>query len=113
MSEQAEKDRAQAIEIANAAERRAQAAERSYNVIAQERAQSFEMLATAVGGVGCTPYQAEVDIEIVGRIRALKAHASRMEDAAFHFLTCAVCRQTGPLCADGQLFEAAMRGEVR
>ena len=38
-----------------------------------ERAASFKMLSEVVGGVACTEYQAEVDLEIAGRIKSIQA----------------------------------------
>ncbi len=48
------------------------------NTVQDERAASFKMLAEKVGGVGLTEYQAEVDLEIAGRIEALKAKVKRL-----------------------------------
>jgi len=50
-----------------------------YDALLDERARSFAMLATVVGKVGCTEYQAEVDLEIASRIEAIKAEVERLK----------------------------------
>jgi hypothetical protein len=43
---------------------------------------------------------------------ALRDRASRLEDAAFHFQTCSVCKRQGEdFCSSGQRFAAYLRGE--
>lgn len=45
-------------------------------------------------------------------IARLQARASRLEDAAFHFQTCATCAQDGEeSCQSGRVFAAYLRGE--
>lgn len=44
---------------------------RQHDIVTDERAGSFAMLSKAIGGVGMTEYQAEVDIEIESRILGL------------------------------------------
>jgi hypothetical protein len=42
----------------------------------------------------------------------LRARASRLEDAAFHFQTCSTCRREGDgACNSGRWFAAYLRGE--
>jgi len=46
------------------------------------------------------------------RISELEQRASRLEDAAFHFQTCATCRKSGDdSCSSGRQFAAFLRGE--
>lgn len=46
------------------------------------------------------------------RIALLEDRASRLEDAAFHFQTCSVCKRQGEdFCSVGQRFAAYLRGE--
>jgi len=46
------------------------------------------------------------------RISELEQRASRLEDAAFHFQTCATCRKNGEdSCVSGRQFAAFLRGE--
>lgn len=48
----------------------------------------------------------------LARLRELEARNSRLEDAAFHFQTCATCAQDGEEhCVSGRQFAAFMRGE--
>lgn len=43
----------------------------------------------------------------------LKARASKLEDAAFHFQTCATCKRVGDdACVSGRQFSAFLRGET-
>ena len=44
---------------------------------------------------------------------ALERRASTLEDAAFHFQTCATCRRQGEdACTSGAKFAAYLRGEI-
>lgn len=60
---------------------------------------------------------ADLAIEAGARIAArgrdvLREHASRLEDAAFHFQTCSTCRRQGEgACNSGRRFAAYLRGE--
>ena len=55
--------------------------------IKDERAKSLAMLAEHVGGVGCTEYQAEVDLEIASRIDTIKAINAEYSDCLQHLLS--------------------------
>jgi hypothetical protein len=53
----------------------------AWQTVSDERAKSFAALARAVGGVGMTEYQPEVDMEIEARILAIKAEVERLRIA--------------------------------
>lgn len=55
----------------------------------------------------------EAGARIANRGRdVLRDRASRLEDAAFHFQTCSVCKRQGEdFCSSGQRFAAYLRGE--
>ena len=72
----------------------AEQAERQVQIVQDERAASFAMLSRAVGRVGLTEYQAEVDLEIESRIRAIiheretvKSHVAALREALEAVLT--------------------------
>ncbi|MBP9682991.1 MAG: hypothetical protein KBD76_16440 [Bacteriovorax sp.] len=48
--------------------------------VQDERAASFLMLSKTVGGVGCTEYQPEVDLEINARIEQLKHEKGELKE---------------------------------
>ncbi len=56
--------------------------------------------------------QVEAQAEVIA---TLTARASTLEDAAFHFQTCRICRADGEFgrrtCINGQAFDAFLRGE--
>ncbi len=60
---------------------------------------------------------AGLGLEAASRIRArgrdeLRERASRLEDAAFHFQTCSLCRREGDgACTSGSWFAGYLRGE--
>lgn len=46
-------------------------------------------------------------------VQGLKLRISKLEDAAFHFQTCRLCRKQGDsVCPDGKRFAAYLRGEA-
>lgn len=65
--------------VAAACEQRAEKAEAQVQLVQDERAESFARLSRAVGGVGMTEYQAEVDLEIECRIKGLHAKIAELE----------------------------------
>jgi hypothetical protein len=91
---------------------RAERAEQSLNQVQDERAASFERLAAAVGGVGLTPYQAEIDIAIEARIRSLgevRDNLRRTIRAALPLVTEAVGTRALPPAIEQRLVEWATR----
>ena len=83
-----------------------------YDALLDERARSFAMLATVVGKVGCTEYQAEVDLEIASRIEAIKADAARLRRDVHRFEHACVnaCCEAGCTDAVDAILKAALRG---
>jgi len=83
-----------------------------YDALLDERARSFAMLAKVVGKVGCTEYQAEVDLEIASRIEAIKADAARLRRDVHRFEHACVnaCCEAGCTDAVDAILKAALRG---
>lgn len=91
---------------------RADRAERALDQVQDERARSFERLAAAVGGVGMTPYQAEVDIEIEARIAGVvtdRDNLRRAVRAVLPLITQAIGTRTLPMALEQRLVEWATR----
>lgn len=64
------------------AEAEAERWKRRWQTVTDERAGSFDMFKRILGGVGCTAYQAEIDLEIAGRIGAIKNQLDWIQRAA-------------------------------
>ena len=113
----------ESIDIARRALARAEKAEVEakntrtlYDALLDERARSFAMLAKVVGKVGCTEYQAEVDLEIASRIEAIKAEVESLRracDAAHKALLSYQFGNRSPDLAEevAAVCIAALRGE--